>query len=173
MKRLFIAVMAAFAACFALSAQDLDAEYAKDLLKAGADAPSFTINDIEGKPHSLKDFRGSYVVLDFWATWCPDCRKDLPKMKELYAKYASDNVVFVGVSFDEKPEKLAEYVAANGIEWLQVSEFKKWKGEKNLKISDDYHVRWIPSLYLIDPKGKIVLGTVMLEKLEAALESIK
>ena len=173
MKRLFIAAMAVFAVCLSAAAQDLDAEYAKDLLRAGTDAPQFTINDTDGNPHSLKDFRGSYVVLDFWATWCPDCRKDLPVMKALYEKYASDKVVFVGVSFDEKPDKLADFVAANDVKWLQVSEFKKWKGEKTLKISDDYHVRWIPSMYLMDPSGKVVLGTVMTEKLESALKGIR
>jgi thiol-disulfide isomerase/thioredoxin len=111
---------------------------------------------------------GEYLVLDFWATWCPDCRADVPAVKELYEKY-SDKVRFVGISFDTDKEALDKYLAENEITWLQLSDFA---GKKESSIGENFHVKWIPSMYLIDPEGKVVLGTVMVEKLAAALEKL-
>ena len=151
------------------SVEDLDAQYAKDLLSKGTPAPDFTLQTPDGKELSLKDFRGKYVVLDFWASWCPDCRKDAHEVKALWEKYGSDKVAFVGVSFDTEKEKWAEYVKENGLGWDHVSPLAKWK---ETQVSQDYKVNWIPSMYLIDPDGKVVFGTVMIDKLAKELASI-
>ena len=98
----------------------------------------------------------------------PDCRADVPAMKELYAKYG-DKVTFVGISFDTDPEKLDAYVAENGIEWLQLSDFV---AKKESKVGEDFRVKWIPSMYLVGPDGKVLLGTVMVDKLALALEAL-
>ena len=150
--------------------EDFDAQYAADLLKAGEKAPDFTIGDLDRKDVTFSSItKGKYVVLDFWASWCPDCRKDMPKMKELYEKYGSD-VVFVGVSLDTDAEKWTKYVSDNALDWTQLSELKKWK--KETTVPELYNVNWIPSTYVIDKKGKVVLGTVMIEKVEAKLAEI-
>lgn len=154
----------------AFAQEDDDAKYAADLLKKGTVAPAFTVNDLAGTAHSLADWNGKYVVLDFWATWCPDCRKDIPKMKELWQKYGSEKVVFVGLSVDTDAEALAKYVADNGVGWLQLCELKKWK--KGAETPDAYQVRWIPSIYVIGPDGKVVLATVMIDKLEKFLSEL-
>lgn len=170
MKRLF-SLLALFAALsFTALAQDDDARYAANLLKKGSEAPAFTVSDLGGTAHSLADFKGKYVIIDFWATWCPDCRKDIPKMKELWEKYASDRIAFIGMSLDTSAEALEKYIADNGIGWLQLSELKKWK--KGAKVADDYQVQWIPSIYVIDPEGRVLLATVMIDKLEALLAEI-
>lgn len=148
--------------------EDLDAQYAKNLLPEGTAAPEFTLMTPDGKEVSLKDFQGKYIVLDFWASWCPDCRKDAPEVKALWEKYGSD-VAFVGVSFDTEKEKWADYIKENGLDWCHVSPLAKWK---ETQVSQDYKVDWIPSMYLIDPEGKVVLGTVMIDKLATALENI-
>lgn len=154
----------------AQEAEDFDAQYATDLLKPGEKAPDFTIGDLDRKDVTFSSVtKGKYVVLDFWASWCPDCRKDMPKMKELYEKYGN-KVVFVGVSLDTDAEKWTKYVSDNGLDWIQLSELKKWK--KETTVPDAYNVNWIPSTYIIDKKGKIVLGTVMIEKIEAKLAEI-
>lgn len=150
-----------------LGAQDLDARYAANLIKEGP-APDFCIQGTDGKTYTLKDFKGKTVILDFWATWCPDCRADVPAMKELYAKYG-DKVTFVGISFDTDPEKLDAYVAENGIAWLQLSDFV---AKKESKVGEDFRVKWIPSMYLVGPDGKVLLGTVMVDKLRLALEAL-
>lgn len=148
---------------------DEDAKYATELLKPGVEAPDFALQTPEGKTVRLSDYRGKYVVLDFWASWCPDCIKDIPNVKRIYADYKERGIVFIGVSFDDKKENWTSALAKHGIEYTQVSELKKWK---TTEISKAYNIKWIPSLYLIDPKGKVVIGTVMSEKIAAELGKI-
>ena len=153
----------------AAKATDLDQKYATDLLKAGADAPDIKLNTIDGKPFALKDLRGRYVVLDFWASWCPDCRKDSPFIMQLYKKFGAKGVAFVGVSFDDKKENLVKAIADYNIAYTQVSELKKWK---ETAISKAYHIGWIPTVYVIDPQGKVALATVVSDKVSAYLHSV-
>ena len=165
----FLLVCAALAALVACKGpKDADSEYAVDMLKKGESIPSFSLKDRTGVLHSQADFAGKYAVYDFWATWCPDCRADLPAMKDLYAKYG-DKAVFVGISFDTEPEKLDAYVVENGIGWVQLSDFV---AKKESAVGDAFRIKWIPSMYLVDPEGKVMLGTVMVSKLAAALEAL-
>ena len=166
----FLLVFAALAALVSCkdAVKDADSEYAVDLIKKGEAIPTFALKDRADVLHSPDEFAGKYVVYDFWASWCPDCRADMPAMKELYAKYG-DKVAFVGISFDTEPEKMDAYLAENDIQWLQLSDFV---AKKESKVADAFHVKWIPSMYLVDPDGKVLLGTVMVDKLEAALEAL-
>lgn len=150
-------------------AVDLDAKYATELLKPGTIAPDFTLTSLDGKKVSLSDFRGTPVVIDFWASWCPDCRRDAPVMVELHRQFADKGVVFLGVSFDTNRESWAAAVKKYGIEYTQVSNLKKWK---ETEVSKAYHVNWIPAIYVVDAEGKVVLGTVMSEKLKGVLETL-
>lgn len=167
-RRILMFVAFALALAVNAAAQDADSLYAKELLQPGTEAPDFTLVAPDGTKHSLSSLRGSYVVLDFWASWCPDCRKDIPAMKELYAKYGR-NIKFVSVSFDEKKDAWTGCVSANGMEWLQLSELKKWK---ETSVSKLYNVKWIPAMYLIDRQGRVVMSTVMVEKLAAKLKEL-
>ena len=162
-----IAALAALVSC-RNAVKDADSEYAVDMFKQGEVLPAFSLEDRSGVLRTQADFAGKYVVYDFWATWCPDCREDVPAMKELYEKYG-DKVTFVGISFDTDPEKLDAFVAENGIGWMQLSDFVT---KKESKVADDFRVKWIPSMYLVDPDGKVVLGTVMVSKLVLALEAL-
>ena len=169
MKKILLvfAALAALVSC-RNAVKDADSEYAVDMFKKGEVLPAFSLEDRSGVVRTQEDYAGKYVVYDFWATWCPDCREDIPAMKDLYAKYG-DKVTFVGVSFDTDPEKLDAYVAENGIEWLQLSDFVT---KKESKVGEAFRVKWIPSMYLVDPDGKVVLGTVMVDKLALALEAL-
>lgn len=167
MKKLFTIVSLLYCVAFA-AAQDADDKYAGQLLKPSTEAPDFTFVD-NGKPTSLTSLRGSYVVIDFWATWCPDCRKDIPAMKALFEQYAPKGVRFVGVSFDKEREALDKYLEANRIAWPQYYEGKPWK---ETVISQQYHIQWIPSIYLIDKDGKVLLSTVMIEKIDQKLKEL-
>ena len=168
MKKVFAIVL--FVSCLATSmvAQDLDSLYARDLLTVGTIAPDLT--DVEGNTISLEKYRGQYVVMDFWASWCPDCRKDMPLMKELYTQYSGKGVQFLGVSFDTTREALDNYLQKEAIAWPQVTELKKMKESK---MAQAYHIKWIPSIYVIDPNGKVLLATVEIDKLKAHLAEIK
>lgn len=167
LSRLVFMLLAVMAAVNA-AAQDADSLYAKELLKPETPAPDFTLAAPDGTMHSLSSLKGKYVVIDFWASWCPDCRKDIPAMKELHARYGSD-ISFVGVSFDHDKDQWTRCIEANGMEWLQVSELKKWK---ETDVSRLYGVKWIPAMYLIDRNGRVVMATVMIEKLAAKLKEL-
>ena len=149
--------------------EDLDAKYATNLLKPGTNAPDINLQTIDGKQFSLKSLRGKYVVLDFWASWCPDCRKDSPYIMSLYEKFAPKGVEFVGVSFDTKAEAWKNGVEKLGIKYTQVSDMKHMRESA---VAQTYCVKWIPTVYVVDPEGKVVLGTVMSDKVGAYLTSV-
>lgn len=146
--------------------EDPDLQYAVDLLKPGSDAPAFTLNDLQGKAVSLKDFKGKTVVLVFWATWCPDCRAEVPEIKAMHAAADPAKTVFVSVSFDRSFDTLVKYADENELPGVQLFDPS---GKKESAIGADYHVKWIPSLYVIGPDGKVQLATVVASKVAAFL----
>ena len=148
---------------------DADAQYATELLKQGTVAPDFKLNTLDGKPFKLSKLKGKYVVLDFWASWCPDCRKDAPNLVRMYQEFHSRGVEFVGVSFDTDVAAWKNGIAKYNIPYMQVSELKKFH---DTNISKVYGVRWIPSMYLIGKDGKVALGTVLSDKLEKTLTEL-
>ncbi len=156
----------------AAMAQDMDAKYATDLLKPGTEAPQFTLKDQTGKPVSLAEQlkQNKYVVLDFWASWCPDCRKEIPNVKALVDQYADYGLEVIGISFDTDTAAWNSCVRKNDMTWTHVSELKKWKRET--EIDRTYHINWIPTMYLIGPDGKVILGTVEQPRLQAAVDSL-
>ncbi len=148
---------------------DLDAKYATNLLQAGTVAPDISLKTIDGKQFSLKSLRGKYVVLDFWASWCPDCRKDAPNIVALYDKFHKKGVEFVGVSFDNNAESWKNGVQKLGIKYTQVSNLQRMNESP---VAKTYRIKWIPTVYVIDPQGKVVLATVMSDKVSAYLTSV-
>ena len=156
MKKLILTTTLALAIALGATAQtatnttqDLDARYATNMLKPGTKAPDFTLKTHDGKDIKLNSYAGKYVVLDFWASWCPDCRKDIPAMKALYDEFRDQNVAFIGISFDtDKDAWVRTFWDKYQMNWTQVSELKKWK--KETFIDRLYHIDWIPARYLID-----------------------
>ena len=149
---------------------DADTKYAKELLKPGTPAPDFKMKTIDGKTFKFaKATKGKYVVLDFWASWCPDCRKDVPNVQRMYKKFAPLGVEFIGISMDTDREKWAAAVDKYDIRYTQVSELVKFH---DTQIAAAYGVKWIPSMYLIGPDGKVILGTVLSDKMERTLTEI-
>jgi alpha/beta superfamily hydrolase/peroxiredoxin len=148
---------------------DADAKYATDLLKKGTQAPNFKLKTPEGKTFNLSKLKGKYVVIDFWASWCPDCRRDIPNILRIYNKFHPCGVEFVGVSFDTDAVAWKNAITKYDIPYVQVSELKKFH---DTDISKAYGVKWIPSMYLMDKDGKIILGTVLSDKLERTLTEL-
>ena len=149
--------------------QDADLLYATSMLKSGTAAPDFTLPTLAGKNFSLSQLKGKVVVLDFWASWCPDCRRDAPNVVRLYREYKDKGVVFVGISFDVDRAAWQNAVIKYGMHYTQVSELKKMR---EAQISKTYSVSWIPSLYVIGRDGKVVLGTVLSEKVKQTLQQL-
>lgn len=171
-KILFSAILLLFAASTSVFAQnaeeDLDLKYGTDMLAPGTPVPDFTLNDIEGEAVNISDFRGRKVVLLFWASWCPDCRAEVPQIKAMQASADPSKVAFVSVSFDRTFDAFKTYVGENYLGGVQLFDPA---GKKESAIGAAYHIKWIPSLYLIDTDGKVLLGTVVAEKVAKAIEA--
>lgn len=137
-------------------------------LQVGAVAPDFTLPDTTGTAVSLSSFRGKYVLVDFWASWCPDCRKENPNIVKAYEMFKDQNIAFLGVSLDSNKEQWLKAIEKDKLTWTHVSELKKWDAE----IAKLYAIRWIPQNYLIDPNGVIVAKSLEGEKLTEKLKEI-
>jgi len=150
--------------------QDLDEKYATELVKPGTVAPDFKMNTPDGKTIQLSNFaKGKTVVLDFWASWCPDCRKDAPEVVRLYEKYHQYGVEFIGISMDTDVEAWKNAIEKFGITYPQVSELKKFK---ETDISKAYGVKWIPSMVVVGSDGLVKLSTVQIDKLDQFLPTL-
>ena len=112
-------------------------------------APEWQLKDLDGKPVKLSDFKGKVVILNFWATWCPPCRKEIPTFVSLQKQYADKGLVIVGVSLDEKgPGVVKPFVAKMGINYPVVM------GDP--KTAADYGgIAVVPTTFVIDRNGKV------------------
>ena len=146
--------------------EDPDIQYASTLLAPGSKAPDFTLGTMDGRPFSLSSLAGRMVVLVFWASWCPDCRAEVPELKAMHDAAQKDKVAFVSVSFDRGLDALKAFAKDNALPGVQLFEPA---GKKESAVGAAYGVKWIPSLYLLDEKGKVVLGTVVAAKIAKAL----
>ncbi|GGH61069.1 thiol:disulfide interchange protein [Filimonas zeae] len=136
----------------------------------GALAPDFTQNDVNGKPVKLSDFRGKWVLLDFWASWCGPCRRENPNLVKTYQAFKDKGFTVLGVSLD-KPTDKEKWVAAiekDGLTWTQVSDLKAWDNEA----AKLYEVTAIPMNFLISPEGKIVARYLRGEALDKKLAEV-
>ena len=149
---------------------DFDSKYATELVKAGVQAPDFKMKTIDGKTFKLSQLKGKTVVLDFWASWCPDCRKDAPEVVRMYKEYAPQGIEFVGVSMDTDVEAWRKACQQFGITYTQVSELKKFK---ETDIAKAYGVKWIPSMVVVDKEGKVALSTVLTYKVDKYLKELR
>lgn len=146
---------------------DDDAKYATELLKPGQQVPDAKLKTPEGKSVKLsKLIKGKWALIDFWASWCPDCRKDMPNVQRMYADFAPRGVEFVGVSFDTETDNWVNAISKYNIRYAQVSDLKKMRDSE---VAKAFGVKWIPSMMLIDPQGKVVLSTVLSDKMEKTL----
>jgi thiol-disulfide isomerase/thioredoxin len=118
--------------------------------KDWGDAPDFTLKDLAGGTFILSSFKGKVIIVDFWATWCPPCRMEIPNFVELYSQYKDKGLEIVGVTLDEGGENVvSEFRDKNKINYTLVL--------GNEKVTQDYGgIRGIPTTFIIDKKGNIV-----------------
>lgn len=136
----------------------------------GTMAPDFTQADVNGVPVKLSSFRGKYVLIDFWASWCGPCREENPNVVKAFNKYKEKNFTVLGVSLDKQSGR-ADWLAAiknDGLNWTQVSDLKFWNNEAAAL----YYVSSIPANFLIDPKGKIIAKDLRGDDLDNKLKEV-
>jgi peroxiredoxin len=137
--------------------------------KARPVAPAFALVDLAGKPVRLVDYRGKVVLVDFWATWCGPCRKSVPHLKNLHARYAKQGFVILGLSVDhEGPQVVRDFVKKNAIPWTTAL-----ADEKTMEAFGG--IRSVPTGFLVDRQGRIAerfQGNVPEATLETAIKPL-
>lgn len=118
----------------------------------GKPAMDFTLNDADGKPVSLSSYKGKYVLVDFWASWCRPCREENPSVVKAYQKYKSKGFDVFGVSLDEDKDQWLEAVKNDRLTWTHVSDLKGWKSD----VVPLYNITGIPYNLLLDKNGNIL-----------------
>ena len=136
-------------------------------LEVGQPAPAFAIKALDGKPLSLADYRGRYVLIDFWATWCVPCLEQEPSLKAAYDAFGKDpRFALISLSLDEEIEAPKRYVAKRELGWTQ-GFLGAWS---KTRVPADYGVRGIPSIWLIGPDGRVLAKDLRGDAIKTAVE---
>ena len=155
----FLPVIAVLPGCNSVTESDL-----APAPVIGHPAPDFTLTGLDGNAVGLSDFRGKVVFLNFWATWCPPCRGEMPEMEEVYQEYRDKDVVIIGVDLGESRSSVQSFVEENGYSWTFVIDSI---GE----VARDYMVTGIPSSFFIDRDG--VIRALQVGSMSKALMEIR
>lgn len=142
----------------------------QDSLVVGAKFPDFKVADVSGQPISVAGDKGKLLLVDFWATWCPPCRMEMPNVIAAYQKYHSKGFDIIGVSLDHDKAPLLSYLKDQKITWPQYYDGQGWSN----KLAVKYGIQAIPANFLLDANGKIIgkdlRGDALSEAVAAALE---
>lgn len=134
----------------------------------GKKAPGITQLTPEGDPLSLSDLKGKYVLIDFWASWCPPCRKESPELVATYAEFKDKNFEILGVSFDKNIEDWVAAIKKDNRNWKHISDLQHWSNGAGIV----YGVRAIPQNVLVNPDGKIIARNLHGDQLKQKLSEI-
>jgi peroxiredoxin len=132
--------------------------------------PDFEQSDVNGKSVSIKSFRGKYVLIDFWASWCGPCRGENPNVVAAYNKYKDKNFTVLGISLDKSKDPWLQAIQDDGLVWTHVSDLKGWGNA----VAQKFKIQSIPQNFLIDPNGVIIgknlRGPALEEKLAEVIK---
>jgi peroxiredoxin len=118
--------------------------------EAGNVTPDFSVKDIAGQAVKLSDLKGKVVLLDFWATWCPPCRVEVPNLIKIFRQFRYKNFVLISVSLDRDLEAARAFVRDKEMDWVHIIDF-----DASRQIAEKFQVEYIPSTFVINRNGKI------------------
>jgi thiol-disulfide isomerase/thioredoxin len=131
-------------------------------------APEISLPDTSGKVISLSSFKGKYVLVDFWASWCGPCRAENPKLVPVFQKYKNKNFTILGVSLDLEKVSWMDAIHTDQLTWTHISDLKQWQSE----VVNLYQFDGIPFNVLVDPSGKIIASKLSAAQLDIKLAEI-
>ena len=134
----------------------------------GKQAPELSLPDTEGRNVKLSSFRGKYVLVDFWASWCAPCRRENPNVVQAYNQYRNKNFTILGVSLDRQKAAWEKAIVDDNLNWTHISDLKYWQSEA----ASIYQLSVIPFNVLVDPDGKIIAENLRAEALKQKLSEV-
>ena len=135
---------------------------------SGEQANNFTLSDLNGKKVSLSDFRGKSVYLNFWASWCPPCRGEMPDIEKVYQQYKDKDFVVLAVNLGEDKNTVQKFISQNNYSFRVLL-------DSNQKVADDYSINAIPVSYFIDKNGNVMekrIGALSPEEIQSYVKAL-
>lgn len=137
--------------------------------EAGNTSPNFTLKDLAGKEHSLTDYRGKGVIINFWATYCPPCEEEMPYLEKAYRQYNNEGIEILAINASEPTRMVKQFMKRHELSFPILLDL-------NGNVIEQYQVITLPLTFFIDSKGKIVekfIGELTEEKIEEGIALIK
>ena len=150
-KSTFLILFLISVSVFTLSAETIETEMLNagfNVFKEKVSSIDFSLENLEGSKVNLKDFRGKVVMLNFWATWCPPCRREMPSMEKLYSRIDRNKIDIAAVNIQEKKETVSDFVSQNNYTFPVLI-------DEEGKAASIYQIRSIPTTFIVDKAGYI------------------